>query len=901
MIYNYYSTKKETIMKTIFSRLCLVLSIMLPQFVHPASIDSLQGSYTSLPQELKSLSLLDGAIALKTDMIRRAYSVSPSSHINHEAIKLIRKLFYIIPASGHFGLTKQLNYTNLVEILIINLVYRYLKQEIAKVDQIQLGLGNEFKPLDRYTHQELFKKASPEATRLTILAALWYYKSNIEDFDYEDLLQKILLTACEKLLQKERLPRAVLEKIKELKTAAASIKNKSLEIPIDETSPSIDYEAISIQALKDLNAADKHVDALEQVYRAKIEINGQKCRPFADCFETLIRNLLNIFAYDQNAQKISPEAITQPNKAPNARQELLDFYKQYNHFVLLPTPKTSKNPSPEEIAAVNKAQEVNSHSQKSKAAYNAWAKLLSSIPGALYVQKSPEGIQKDFELEPTFANLIIVTNHLLGLNWFPAQMHYPTEKELSAFIQTHLPKFIALFGSSKNKPKKLIEHGNLTINHPDGYSFFIELSDRHGYMEYLKNEIKLPKILNSNDFKKYPSLWLLAPIAKWPNNEVPNSAFYLFAHPIDKQNFVRKLPGSISPITYPLFTLIDERINTLLSYSDNGKLMAQIVLYSRIAKTKIGQNKISPLLDAVITIKNQASFDYREQEQVEKLALTIGGMILSQLEQQDPLNQNYSNALRYSEEFYSPNYPCCREQILKIYQEILSNKKLRQPSALINHVLNIAKMSTSTFFDSEESLVLTLYSNILENPFTKKETIAQITKNLLDGMASNKIPYFCKKQTKDLVEKLINIIKDDYTMITLISDTAYKLLTYPPRMQNIEAANILFSKMLPIKNNEYTLKKVHKYLTSKNLYGNNDTKTKLKYAVKLIKLSSKETHLKTAAELAYRYSKKAKYQKQVQVILSNLATKGYNCAPLFSAETQHKKYLAQTTAQCTRQ
>ncbi len=119
-------------MKTISSRLFLLLSIMLPQFVRPASIDSLQGSYTCLPQELKVLSLLDGAIALDTGMIRRIHAAKNAPGISNNVHKTVQGLFNLIPGTDHLELSKKLDQQTLVASLIHNLVYGFLRDQLTK-------------------------------------------------------------------------------------------------------------------------------------------------------------------------------------------------------------------------------------------------------------------------------------------------------------------------------------------------------------------------------------------------------------------------------------------------------------------------------------------------------------------------------------------------------------------------------------------------------------------------------------------------------------------------------------------------------------------------------------------------------------------------------------------------
>ncbi len=568
-------------MKTIFSRLCLLLSIMLPRFVHPASIDSLQGSYTCLPQELKVLSLLDGAIALETNMIKRAYKTDVDI-LDHNSLNLIKKLFHIISTTGHFSLSKKLDYKHLVQQLITNLVclqIRNLTDPAFDISQFLVPLEKKQDAEPEMSSITFLTKSNPEIARLTLLAALWYFKSRISNFDYEKLLQETLVKTCKEILETNPSPE-IKNRITKIREAADLIGKATTEIIT--TYKKFDYETTALEALKNLRGNKEYPEALEQTFQANISINKKKCSPFADCVETLLRNLINSIAYDKNAGEISIK-----NLPIEASKELVEFCKQYNHFELKSMPKaknfTSNAEKKDFKQLTDQIIDFNNHSQKNKAAYNAWAELVSAIPGVWYVLQSTEDESPNYEIEPTFANLIIVTNHLLNHKWFPALTQHPQGENLHKFVQEYLPKFIELFGSTADDLEDFTDYGTLTINHANLYEFSIKLSKGHGYMEYLEEPINLP-YLSKDELQEYPSLWLLQNVQQW--QELPEHIFYLFAQSIDNPNFIRELPEKLHKITYPWYTVINQLINGRLNDTDLGLSKTKMLLSKKFINTE---------------------------------------------------------------------------------------------------------------------------------------------------------------------------------------------------------------------------------------------------------------------------------------------------------------------------
>ncbi len=540
--------------------LLLGLSTLYLSPLAACTLERLQGSYTRLPKILKPLSLLDGAAALEIQMISSMYENAPAKELNKNFSRIIQGLFHLIPNTEHLELSKILDKKTLIENLINNLVYRFLRRELAQISPIQLtDFATHFKdiyqivpqpsPIQKISAQlhenteqigtsikvilderifekpkkepirtlipaSCFANASFAPTRLTILGAIWYYKKHIKDFDYERLLQKALLNACNKLLQKNKLPAAISNKITQIKEAALAIApelplqplpaikqiDKALNRYLNNLSPELikhltilnlpedEYETYLIHFISAFESVQSAPPILAQVANATISLKN-KTYSFADCVETLIRNLINILAYNTQTQMTDLQKLK--NAFPNARQELIAFYENYQYFDLQ-TP--AKDATEQQKTAIS---QYNSHSHKTPQAYNDWAKLVSNVPNIKYGET-------DHNMEPTWANLISILDYLLGLGWCKNEnpLLQPVE-----FAKKHLQKLITLFGSSNFDPNTIKnEYGDLTIQRND-YNVIIQLNPGHGFASYKQNPILF--FLSPETYTTYPSLNVL--------------------------------------------------------------------------------------------------------------------------------------------------------------------------------------------------------------------------------------------------------------------------------------------------------------------------------------------------------------------------------------------------------
>jgi tetratricopeptide (TPR) repeat protein len=134
---------------------------------------------------------------------------------------------------------------------------------------------------------------------------------------------------------------------------------------------------------------------------------------FPDCMETTLRNLTNFILYD---------AKTRTFKIPNDLNPIGELKSFYNTYV--------------STAHINNTQ-----------AHDAWTQVVENIPGASYAKELSERSIR-YELNPSIANVMVILNHIFGLNLFAdEQGNDPEEKLKNAltrvgkdFIKTYFPK-----------------------------------------------------------------------------------------------------------------------------------------------------------------------------------------------------------------------------------------------------------------------------------------------------------------------------------------------------------------------------------------------------------------------------------------------------------------------------
>ena len=560
----------------------VVISLLTITSMHAASIADLKGSYAELPEALRELSLLDGAIALETNMLKRIYQFDTISPVKKESIQLVKDLFYIIPETGEFGLSKKINPDDLMNKLITNMLIRWLMQSIHHGSENKKQQNPAIPELAKQLIQignavpERFKSAQYDFAMATIKGALWYIKKNVNNFSYPEELKNAWRVLYENLLKSPNIKEnsQIKEMLGNINTAIEGLSTNPTEELNNEletttyTTEELDpnkYETLVVTLLQNLTGKETHPEKLEQIWNAQVTINGTTYA-FADCVETLMRNLINILAYDLKSQALSTAKLTK--KFPNAKEVIVNFYTKY------PTIKDQKNPE----------------------AYNAWAQLVSDIQGVKYNPPKGES-NKTYDLEPSYPNLIMLTNYLLGLDWFEQPATYPEDPE--TFTKEHINQFVALFGTAKDTElKNLEEYGDLTItNQDETVTFTIKTTSSHGYMQYTTQQTSIPSISIKN-YQAYPQLYNITQVTKWLNT--PEHIIHLFAQPIDEADFSSRLPEILATIPYTWMLFVE---NLLGKHPDQDvarkaiinlykKLIKNIAQYNEMEKKNITRNAI---------------------------------------------------------------------------------------------------------------------------------------------------------------------------------------------------------------------------------------------------------------------------------------------------------------------
>jgi hypothetical protein len=143
---------------------------------------------------------------------------------------------------------------------------------------------------------------------------------------------------------------------------------------------------------------------------------------FADCMETTLRNLTNIILYNPETQEFDVSKI---KNTPT--QQLQDFYRAFKSAT----------------------------SVEDSAAHNAWTAVVENIPFVSYNRETEDKTIK-YELNPSLKNIILVFNHIFGLNLFESEpgdsLESKTRHAVSRgdFIKVYFPQMCSSLGITCN-------------------------------------------------------------------------------------------------------------------------------------------------------------------------------------------------------------------------------------------------------------------------------------------------------------------------------------------------------------------------------------------------------------------------------------------------------------------
>ena len=577
-------------------RLFFFISLLSVFFAQAASLESLKGSYAGLPEELRELSLLDGAIALETGMLERLYNaeVVPSL-LQQESIRLIKKLFSIIPANnnqpqvheagfvdGQFRLSKGVadsdgKKNKLLKNLLILWLIKIVKNREGIAIELKETAISDLKSLlvrDHAFTATLFKDADTDIAVTALKGVFWAIKNTIVEkevpFQHEDQL-KMAWKSLKEILEK-KFPRqeGVMRKLiaqldplmKLLKSASSEYQpeeiteNAIINIAQQDFTPE-SYEQFAVGMLKLISGDAYHPKALNQSEQnLKVVINGKEIN-FVDCVETLIRNLINILAYDRETRSFRPEALKE--KFKDLQPELFNFYKAY--------------PSMEQ--------------QRTWDARIAWESLVSNIQGVTYNHTDKDN---SHEITGSYSNLIIALNHLLGMGWFDELTEPP--KNMEDFAREHIDKLISLFGKLKTR-----EDSKITIKSVDEkYVFYIHVYAGHGYMKYERGSESI-KICKPNMYTAYPQLYNLMLWSSWP--QVPSKLIHLFSQPIEDLDFCAKIIKEMKVIPYSWIPQLQKFLGK--HTTDNMSKVEIINMYLKVIADLESQKEYQEYRNELIT------------------------------------------------------------------------------------------------------------------------------------------------------------------------------------------------------------------------------------------------------------------------------------------------------------
>lgn len=630
-------------MKNAIAKTTSLLVLVLTLSSSTSAMDNLKGSYTDLPDELKPLSLLDGALIRNTELLSTVYQeTTPSEEINPPAIKLSKNIFHFIEETGEFRLS-DLNVKSM-EPLISNLVFLFLwhqiqqklnslikqnKEQTKKIKiieqaqktikkQIALKLTNIGTARKNILFEIPWKTA-----RLIFLSALWEFKQT-NDFNYQKLLKEKLLKACEELLKIKPLPPQItelldsidekakvipLQKTKKVKTTPSvkTLFNKKL---IDQLTDE-EFEALAIYLVEISSGLSLHAPIIK--YQEGIITIDNKKINFPDCIETTVRNLINLLAFNTKTGMLSLEEL-QKKTDKELPQQVKDFYTKFPNFAL--------GLVPENATEEQKTQITNTHkqSQKNIAAHDAWAEILSQRKNIKYHEKG-------YDIEPTWANLIILVNSLLGEPWFNEPTEYP--KNPVKFANEHLEKLVALFGTT-NIEAFSKENGvnaddpNTTLpifrrplvelsaketkedsaaksaeeeNEDHGLTllFTILLTEDHGYLKYAKNTLEMH--FSKEALQAHPIFWFMTPPQTWP--ETPMTILPLYSTDLNNPDLLSELLQTLPAIHFEWFPVIKKYIEDDLD--ENQKAISLFNLADGILASKALTSKQKEQITNLIT------------------------------------------------------------------------------------------------------------------------------------------------------------------------------------------------------------------------------------------------------------------------------------------------------------
>ncbi|MDP3532361.1 MAG: hypothetical protein Q8S31_03630 [Alphaproteobacteria bacterium] len=176
---------------------------------------------------------------------------------------------------------------------------------------------------------------------------------------------------------------------------------------------------------------------------------------FADCVETMIRNIFNILLYDNSSNRFEVDKLK--NVEIKVKDELICFYTNYPTILL----------------------------QKTQKARNDWATIVSNKENIEYVRNG-------YEMESGFINVVMLLQNCVPIVKYEINHDDDKNKKLS-MARDYLSAFLHIFSDSKLGRQWSIQAKNeafetdklcIAVANNDSAVFNINIESRHASLEY---------------------------------------------------------------------------------------------------------------------------------------------------------------------------------------------------------------------------------------------------------------------------------------------------------------------------------------------------------------------------------------------------------------------------------
>ena len=630
-----------------------------------ANINNIKGTYDILKPEYKQFSVIHGAAAWETGTIRRMYDLGAlgkhGDKIKSRTIDLVHKIFYRKPgtnAISEFVATKEIRELTLTDAEVARFVADTLlylhalpeSESFKKYQETFTALGQadkKKKPVltqtltllrkkiakeleenpDFATYTEPLKKLlpyianaylecavekyMPAYTPELVLLGLFYKKTNLNrdavEIYYNRLQEKIdclNIPADWPEWKKNTFKKSDLATI-QTELQATSLSNENIQslyekfvfaqLSPTDYPPEISYATASI---------DPTIDC------AKAEKDDPRC--FADCMDTTVRNVINFLSYNPQTSLFDSAVLAQ-RLGTTIHPSLKTFYDKNQTPTSAGENKAHSDWAQTVISNIPFVSYNSAMPHKAKISDLGFIKINGSVSPEL------ENFLKDkkyivlnnsetaYELNPSMKNLIIVLNHLLGLNLFAEE---PLEKAFIRpdFVEFYLPKLATALKASL--PESFIEKDlkeidkrdytstavqlplNFSFSEPEYYAVNLTLQTTSGHGQFFSRSSKefaqaLQPTLTLLEQYPISIILLIANPAILPSAET--TFLWLFSQPIDNPDSANNLLNkniAFNKNILDLFLFIAEK------HPDEARKTTMILdVYNSAIKNGLTENK----------------------------------------------------------------------------------------------------------------------------------------------------------------------------------------------------------------------------------------------------------------------------------------------------------------------